>query len=206
MKPKKIDALVEAGTIILDESNFQNNKKTVLWKSSEISRLQRPRFSLKDDKVETLDYQSSQNSKAESFSNPLAKFIISPPVFNRKPKKLDHNWDVRQKWEGWVVSVEEESFKCHLQDLTDIDNPREEAIIPFSEVSREDLDLISEGAVFYWYIGYEDSPKGRTRFSFIRFRRLPAWSKSDFDRAEKLASEYYELLNPENIRAKERRN
>jgi len=88
------------------------------------------------------------------------------------------------------VSSGSDSFFARLVDLTG-DTPDEEVEIPREEVSASDCALLREGAVFYWTIGYSDSVKGqRRRVSEIRFRRLPAWTEEDIQRAEREAEEF----------------
>jgi hypothetical protein len=63
------------------------------------------------------------------------------------------------------------------------------------ELSDFDLELLETGAIFYWTVGYRlKLPRGaRERVSQIRFRRLPAWSRSEIaaaeERADRLAHE-----------------
>lgn len=107
---------------------------------------------------------------------------------------LGSNFVVRQKWEGVVLEVNAESFSVRLFDLSS-DERDEEAELDLSEVSREDLKLVEPGAVFYWSIGYYTTGDGQVqRTSQIRFRRLPAWSKSELERAEVRAKELLEAL------------
>ncbi|MEO0250327.1 MAG: hypothetical protein ABIN58_12550 [candidate division WOR-3 bacterium] len=98
-----------------------------------------------------------------------------------------------QSWEGTVMRVLNESFAARLVDRSGKTHD-EEAEFPLSEVSDDDRELIQEGAVFYWNIGYIIKPSGqKIRASIVRFRRLPAWTKSEIDSArqaaEKLADE-----------------
>jgi len=91
------------------------------------------------------------------------------------------------KWRGVVLKIYEDCFLCRLVDQ-DGNSPDEEAEILLSEISDEDLQLIAIGAVFYWSIGYQTNPSGsRTRFSIIRFRRLPVWRSEELSEAQKKA-------------------
>ena len=127
---------------------------------------------------------------------------LSPPGSGGQPPPVDillrsaARWSVRersvclQKWEGVVVSSGSDSFFARLVDLTG-DTPDEEVEIPREEVSASDCAHLREGAAFYWTIGYSDSVKGqRRRVSEIRFRRLPAWTEEDIQRAEREAEEF----------------
>ena len=59
--------------------------------------------------------------------------------------------------------------------------------IPLEEISPDDLELVREGAVFYWTIACHEtgSPVGqRTKTSLIRFRRLPRWTAHKLEQAQ----------------------
>ncbi|MCY1551322.1 hypothetical protein D9M68_876420 [compost metagenome] len=52
------------------------------------------------------------------------------------------------------------------------------------EVSDDDHELIAEGAIFYWSVGYEIArSKQRSTVSTIRFRRLNFWKRPQMERA-----------------------
>lgn len=90
-------------------------------------------------------------------------------------------FEVLEQWEGVVEELRAGEFSARLQSTGD----REEEVGTFdlAEVAEDDLPLVQPGAVFYWYAGYRVEPHGQKLFtSEIRFRRLPAWSKSDLKR------------------------
>ncbi len=93
-----------------------------------------------------------------------------------------------------MLAVADDTFSVRLVDLTG-DRPEEEMELEKRELSDFDLELLETGAIFYWTIGYRlRLPRGaRERVSQIRFRRLPAWSRSEISaaeaRAERLAHE-----------------
>jgi len=132
-------------------------------------------------------------------------FIATPlqgkSILSRFPKReLPQEYlDIHQSWEGWVTLVGENYFKANVKDLTNTENPLEEVEMDIEEIFPTDKNLVEEGAVFYWYIGYRDSLKKgqRERFSIIRFRRLPGWSKADIDKAELFANELTEYFRKE---------
>ena len=86
-----------------------------------------------------------------------------------------------QEWEGYVIEKRELDFVARLVDLTALTFPRQaemvqedEAIIPLSEISVDDIKQMEEGSVFRWVIGYEKSASGtKRRVSEIVFRNLP---------------------------------
>ncbi len=87
-----------------------------------------------------------------------------------------------QRWEGAVLEVRDEVFIARLVDLSGKE-PEAEAEIYLEELSPEGRELLREGAVFYWNIGFRDERGQRERVSSIRFRRLPAFSSRDISRA-----------------------
>jgi len=99
-----------------------------------------------------------------------------------------------QSWEGTVMRVLGESFVARLVDRSGQTHD-EEAEFPHAEVSDDDRDLIQEGAVFYWDIGYIVKPSGqRIRASIVRFRRLPTWTKAELDSAREAAERMADLV------------
>ena len=114
---------------------------------------------------------------------------ISPSgqVFGHRPQP---RFVALQRWEGYVEERTPDSFVARLVDVGDARAAEEEAEILLSEVSEDDLELVTPGAVFYWAIGYRDQPTGqRERVSTIRFRRLPGLTESDVQRARERARE-----------------
>ena len=102
-------------------------------------------------------------------------------------------FEVLQKWEGTVLDVLTDSFTARLCDLTR-QGADEEAEFAIEEMDASDLDLLKPGAIFYWNIGYADSPTGRARVSIIRFRRLPMWHTHEIERAGRDAQRLSQLL------------
>lgn len=98
------------------------------------------------------------------------------------------------KCEGIVISIGNDEFTAKLTDLNKIASD-EMAVFPFNEISDDDKSLITPGAVFYWNVGYEIMASGqKNRSSVIRFRRLPAWTEKDINKAEKKAAQLKELF------------
>lgn len=98
------------------------------------------------------------------------------------------------KREGVIVSVDDSGFTAKLVDL-EHDTVDEVAEFPIDEVSDDDKKLLKVGAVFYWNIGYRLLPTGqKERSSIIRFRRLPAWTRSELEKAQKKADELKTLF------------
>ena len=101
-------------------------------------------------------------------------------------------------WECAVENVGDSTFTAILRSLRTPGESETVAEIPRDEVSDDDLELLSPGAIFYWTVGYQVSPAGtRKRFSQIKFRRLPAWTRKDLDRVRASAKTLYELFGGE---------
>ena len=129
---------------------------------------------------------SQQASEIEPSST--ATGAVAPSIIRLPTPVVDlQKFGKLQEWEGEVVSVSGNEFVAYLHDLTQ-ESPREEASFQIDEVSEEDRTLIRTGAVFYWIIGYKTARGQRTTESFLRFRRLPAWSKRDLDRRDERAA------------------
>jgi hypothetical protein len=121
---------------------------------------------------------------------PPAEEVEAPFVVVPKPAPVAQSqFNPQQKWEGYVLAVQDDSFLARLVDLTsgEID---EEAEFLLDDVPTSDRDLVDVGAVFYWGIGYLDKVDGqRLRSSSIRFRRLPAWTTEELEAARRKAEE-----------------
>ena len=122
---------------------------------------------------------------------PVSTAAYAPPLLPviSKISRRANYFTSLQKWEGTVLEISKDAFLGRLVDQT---NPGadEEAEFSLAEISEEDKELLAPGAVFYWNIGYNDSPSGqRTRVSVIRFRRLPAWSEREIRDAKQKAEQ-----------------
>lgn len=127
------------------------------------------------------------------------KHAGSPPVritpgvvLPRRPRTVDTVLSL-EKWIGVVEHLEAESFWARV---TEEENGQLQELVefPIRIVSPGDRDLLQVGAIFYWLIGYRESPLGtRENASFIRFRRLPPWDERDLrtatERARRLRDE-----------------
>lgn len=97
---------------------------------------------------------------------------------------------IKQHWHGEVLEDLGETFTMIIRDQTEKNNPDEIVEISKEEIERHDWALINPGAQLNWYIGYKQGNLvPRETFSAFRFRRLPAWSQEEIDRAEALAKE-----------------
>jgi hypothetical protein len=133
---------------------------------------------------------SNANGGAESLGLGANSPYNLPDLVKRVPSRVhpQQRFIVLQKWEGTVASANGDEFVAIICDLTDRSRPDEEATFPLEEVPESDRMLIVSGAVFYWNVGYELTPFGqRKRVSAIRFRRLPAWTRSEIESVRRRA-------------------
>lgn len=93
-----------------------------------------------------------------------------------------------RQWEGVVAEVGDASFVAVIKDLSDPRIEEEDVELSINGVRADDLPLLKPGAVFYWSIGDEDTPRGRERKSLVVFRRLPGWTERDLQRVKARAA------------------
>jgi len=120
------------------------------------------------------------------------QLVFIPPRLSTPKKKFR----VLQKWEGYVIEVEQDTFFARLVPIVG-EGPDQEAEIYLEEIEPDDRILIEPGAVFYWSIGYSDKPAGRERVSLIRFRRLPTWTRRELEIARTKAAKLRDLFDVE---------
>jgi len=155
--------------------------------------------------IQSIGFLSKPNRDAENRTqvdhfNGESNFLdMHVPEISPVPPLLSQareSFDVKQKWEGYVLEVRQETFLARLVPLvgegTDL-----EAEIYLEEVDQEDQALVTPGAVFYWSIGYLKKPSGTYRASLIRFRRLPPLSAKELRAARIQAQQFLDLLNDE---------
>lgn len=137
--------------------------------------------------------------QAEAEKNTEAVFPVSPSRAKvlRIPRIAPalQRTTLLQQWEGTVADISERDFVAVIRDLTNPSNPEEQAVFAIEDAADPDRSLILRGAIFYWSIGYEETPaKTRKTFSIIRFRRLPAWTRSEIHAMQKEAVRLRRLL------------
>lgn len=92
------------------------------------------------------------------------------------------------EWNGCVTSVQKEGvyFSATLSGVEGkgVKGEEEDAIIPISDVSEGDKDLLHPGNFFRLCVMYEVSSSGQPRrYTQVVFRRLPAYRQQDLDAA-----------------------
>lgn len=126
--------------------------------------------------------QVSQYNDPDSSASFIPSSIHNNTLTMRAPP-FQISFVAEQEWEGYVTEVNGEEFKAHLIDLSETDI-EETAEFSINEVSSIHKELVKEGAIFRWSIGYERIRGGTKRkVSSIIFRRLPAWTKRDLSKS-----------------------
>lgn len=131
----------------------------------------------------------TQAAESSTLSETKGRVLSFQP---RGPRWQKEHIEVLRSWQGVVESVQEDTFIARLIDRDGME-PDIEAEIYLDEVFEQDRPLVRAGAVFYWSIGYRDIPTGRTRFSSLKFRRLPVWQARDIEQARAHATELENL-------------
>jgi hypothetical protein len=83
---------------------------------------------------------------------------------------------------GVITEVREDSFSAEVEgSLLDRDA---EADFDIDEVSRFDRELITQGATFYWTIGFRTTRDGTRSESSLYFTRSPRYTLRDIEAAK----------------------
>ena len=130
------------------------------------------------------DSHSIQSYKDSSGSDPLKPSKLSSHSLAYSNLREGVKETLLQRFRGVVTKLDAEQgeFEARLTDWLDEDE-EEFATFYIEEIPTEDAPLITEGAEFFWYIGYEEKRSlSRVNFSKIRFRRLLNWSASELER------------------------
>ncbi|GAA1635398.1 hypothetical protein [Actinoplanes couchii] len=143
--------------------------------------LHRPMKSISERGTQGFTETYSQTSNASTDLPSLQRAAV--PKFIRRsghPRPHGH-FTAHESWEGVVEEIYDTYFVAQVVSDSNPHAP-ECAEIYRSEVSPSDQELLRVGGVFYWSIGYIDSPSGqRIRSSVIRFRRLPSLARVQHD-------------------------
>jgi len=123
---------------------------------------------------------------------------LFPPEI-RAWKEARYKFSVLQEWEGYVVSIAQDTFTARLVDVTKgTVGEEEEAEFPLNDLQDIDRPRIRDGAIFRWIIGYHRAPGGtKDRSSRIVFRNLPAWTTRELERNQREATEWAMALREE---------
>ena len=93
--------------------------------------------------------------------------LFTPPVrkSSHRLKLSGHRFEVLQQWECVVLDVRDDCVYCQMHDLTDESNSEEYTEVLLAEFNEYDRPILSEGAVFYWSVGYVHRLNGQIRRS-----------------------------------------
>lgn len=121
------------------------------------------------------------------------------PAKLSKPREARYTFSVLQEWEGYVLSISEDTFTARLVDVTmGRSEEEEEADLPLDDLEDADRSRIRNGAIFRWTIGYQRGPGGtKFRTSCIRFRNIPVWTKKELDKNRREAADWASALSEE---------
>lgn len=142
---------------------------------------------MKSERIVSRNHVDEQDTAFD----PGARSILVPPVLPRlhRGMHVDADAALPQIWEGTVLSVNaaEGSLNAILRAKH---GPTEDHVgnVYFEWVMEQDRELVRPGAVFYLTM-YRSRLRGGTIVNAqeLRFRRLPAWSKSQVRKIEELA-------------------
>ena len=111
----------------------------------------------------------------------------SPPPATRPQESLVEQVSTQllAEWHGQVTEVLASSFVAELKGRhgEGVAGKEEVAVIPRDEVSPDDVELLEPGAFFSLCIAYEQSSRGRRKFTTVVFRRLPAYRREELEEA-----------------------
>lgn len=101
------------------------------------------------------------------------------------------------EWEGYIHEVKGNEFFVKMVNInTKQSIPEDLATFSVNDVSEHDLKLLNKGAYVRFILGRERLPSGEIRnVSQLFFRRLPAHSRKDFDRAKQKAKDLLDSIN-----------
>ena len=122
----------------------------------------------------------NQAEKDEPGVAPENLVALQPP-----PTPPSFRFELLNQWECEVTAVDSDgdSFDAVMTDLTNQKRAEETATFYLSDVSESDKRFVEPGYIFYLSVGYDISMSGqKRRASDIRFRRLPAWTRSEIQK------------------------
>lgn len=145
---------------------------------------------------------SDDSTVFDSFQSPGKLAVV------KAPSSVERNisgWvSISQSWEGRVVAnhPSDKEFVAIISDKTHPENPDEEVVIGYESVLPSDVDLIAEGAVFFWNVGayrqrVDASGKiGPSKNKYeLRFRRLPPLSPDRLREIQDLSKRLSSLIH-----------
>lgn len=167
-----------AAFIITDESKWSSAVLPSPGPLLNLDYVTKGRDEIRSSNTSVIGETTKRNATAEHFAHEDSPLVFPKPL----PIEKDH-FQSLQSWEGFVESATPQAFTARLRDRAK-KSPDQIAEFPIEEVSPFDRELVQPGAIFYWDIGYSEDKTGqRLRASLIRFRRLPAWTRKEIEKA-----------------------
>lgn len=126
--------------------------------------------------------------------------VLQLPEFNRtfdiiNAKKYSKKI---QSWEGIVLSVKDDTFIARLYDLTE-GGTDEVGEFEMDDISPDDLELLSEGSLFYWSVGHYMENGQSVKRSDLRFQRLITLDFDDIEETKINIEKKYSNLKERKI-------
>lgn len=112
------------------------------------------------------------------------------PEDNDQEEAETNAYVLLQKWEGFVLKADANSFTVRLFDSAG-QRKSHQALFARTELSDDSQDLIEEGALLVWLIGLRQIGVRRRRESEIYVRRLPTWEEAEIQAARERAEELH---------------
>ena len=109
----------------------------------------------------------------------------SPPA----PRTAGDEYELREKFDGVVLAVGQNSFEARLFPSEVEDEPLE-AEFSNDDLSVNDRALLEPGAMFVLTIGYRTTGSSRRRESSFYLRRMPAMTDEQASQASARATAY----------------
>ncbi len=97
---------------------------------------------------------------------------------------------ILKKFDGYVLSIEEESFIARLES-DEFDEPPLEAEFGLDELSQQDRDLLQPGAPLVWTLTAHRTGGTLSRKSSLYIRRIQCPTQSVFDREIENSHSYF---------------
>lgn len=185
--------LTESDDILIGERFQTISSKNPLKTFSSISKERAKSFFIEPSVESDVDQANCQQIN-NSFSIAQETRKKKPIALVPKTTYPYRAFSALQKWEGYVIEINDKYFTARVTDLSE-KHEDEEIEVMFTEISDDDKKLVCVGAIFYWNIGYEKEKGTVKRSSMIRFRRLPRWTKTDVENAKKFQDMMESFLN-----------
>ena len=116
------------------------------------------------------------------------------PFFQLPLESRQRSFEPDVSWEGVVLDVSGDSFNARLVDMNNPSQYEEAEILNTAVSDQDDIELIKPGAIFFWSIGRRIEGRRSEQVSWIQFRRLPVWTKSEILQSKQEATELYRKL------------